>query len=356
MHYQKLPLLLDDVKLPEQLPPIVVVAFTRPELLQQVLSAIDRQSLLPPRLIAFIDGPRSEKDKPLIQACISLLEDFSRTVPVEIVAREQNLGCDRNVVAALTEVFNQHAALVYLEDDVVPTPCFYDRICRLLEAYRDHPQVFSVSAFANFPVELKALIHQQDFIVSNRVFALGFASWADRWHEIGIANQPQGYNPFKTFAKIPATIQTQYTMVNQFFLEKNKQTDWVITLTLATLYQGRVHITPTVSFVRNIGFGHLEAKTYKGCEPAWANAQYDPDTYPNHLPSSLELPKLLATPLSGVNLAQHLENCRGLWLDPSALGHFLRQYPGWQNVSVFMKLFLTRSLLMLRRWRSGLTV
>jgi hypothetical protein len=350
---QKLPLLLDQVKLPEQLPPIVVVAFTRPDLLQPVLAAIGRQTLRPPRLIAYIDGPRSAKDQPAIQACIQLLEEFSQIVPVEIIAREQNLGCDRNVVAALTEVFTQHPALVYLEDDVVPIPCFYDRICRLLAAYRDQRRVFSVSAFANFPAELAPLAQQQDFIVSNRVFALGFATWADRWEEIGIAHQPQGFNPFKTFAKIPATIQTQSTIVNQFFLEKNKRTDWVITMTLGALFHDRVHITPTASFVRNIGFGHPEAKTYNaGGEPAWANDKYDADFYPNRLPASLALPALLADPLSGTKLARHLASCQGVWLSPAALGHFIRRYQGWQACH-FVKLFLQRSLVMLRRWRSG---
>ncbi len=349
-----LPLLLDDVQLPAQLPPIVVVAFTRPDLLQQVLTAIGRQSLLPPRIIAYIDGPRSDQDKPAIQGCIALLEEFAAIVPVEIIAREQNLGCDRNVVSALTEVFTHYPALVYLEDDVVPTPCFYDRICRLLTAYRDQRQVFSVSAFANFPEALESLAQHQDFMVSHRVFALGFGTWANRWREIGMADHPQGYNPFQTFAQIPATIQTQSTIVNQFFLEKNQQTDWVITMTLGALYHDRIHITPTASFVRNIGFGHPEAKTYnQGGEPAWANAKYDPNAYPNRLPASLVLPELLAAPLRGTQLAQYLANCRGLWLSPAALGHFLQRYQGWRERAAFVQLFLKRSLMMLRRWRSG---
>jgi Glycosyl transferase family 2 len=352
----QLPLTLDDVELPEQLPPIVVVAFTRPDLLQHVLNALGQQTLLPPKIIAFIDGPRSDKDKPAIQACITLFQEFAPTIPVEIVAREQNLGCDRNVVAALTEVFSTYPALVYLEDDVVPVPCFYDRICRLLAAYRDQHRVFSVSAYANFPDQLAPTI-QSDFIVSRRVFSLGFATWADRWQEIGIGQQPQGYNPFKTFAKIPATIQTQSTIVNQFFLEKNKQTDWVITMTLGALFHDRVHITPTTSFVRNIGFGHPEAKTYSsGGEPDWANAKYDPHFCPNRLPQSLELPELLATPLTGVTLAQYLTKCRGIWLSPAALGHFLRRSQNWHDALEFVKLFAQRSIMMLKRWRSGLPV
>lgn len=350
-----LPSSLDDITLPEELPPIVLVAFTRPELLEQVLSAISQQSLLPQQIIAFVDGPRTARDEPLIRQCLSLLEAFSETIPVEIVARTHNLGCDRNVISALTEVCCRYSSLVYLEDDVVPNPCFYDRMCRLLEAYRNYPQVFSVSAYANFPNELEQLL-DRDFLVSKRVFALGLGIWADRWHELNLARQPQGYNPFQSFYKIPATIQTKYTMVNQFFLEKNNQADWVISLNLGVLSQNRIHIIPKVSFVRNIGFGHPDAKTYRGAEPAWLNARYAPSADPNSLPSSLEPLDLLATPLDGVELVQHLEKNSGLWLSLPAMWDFLCKYRGLHNLSSFLRLFLTRALIMLRRWRQGLPV
>jgi hypothetical protein len=137
----KLPISLDDVPLSEEFPPIVLTAFTRPELLKEVLSAIAQQSLLPQQILAFIDGPRTVYDG----HCLSLLREFSETIPVKIVTRSRNLGCDENTVSALTEVFSSYSALVYLEDDDVPNPCFYERMCRLLEAYRSHPQVFSLS-------------------------------------------------------------------------------------------------------------------------------------------------------------------------------------------------------------------
>ncbi|MGV0027478.1 hypothetical protein [Phormidesmis priestleyi] len=354
-HESKLPRSLDDIPLPNSLPPIVLVAFTRPELLQQVLSAISQQSLLPQQILAFVDGARSPKDELLINECVSLLKDFSQKIPVEIVVRPENLGCDRNVVAALTGVSDRYDSFIYLEDDVVPNLGFYDRLCRLLEAYRNHPQVGSVSAFANFPNELEPLI-DRDFIVSNRVFALGFGMWSDRWQKLNLAGQDQGSNPFKHYYEIPATIQTKHTLLNQFFIEKNRQTDWVITLTLNALSHNLVHITPKVSFVKNIGFGHPEAKTYRGAEPDWINFRFDPDAHPNSLPDCLELMDVLAKPLKGVELVQHLEKSDGVWLSLPAIAHFLQKYQSFENMSAFLKLFLARAPIMLRRWRSGLPV
>jgi hypothetical protein len=350
---QKLPVLLEDISLDQELPPIVLLAFTRPDLLQQILPAIAQQTLRPRQILAFIDGPRNVKDQLLIEECIKLLTQFSDTIPVKITTQPHNMGCDAHAIYALTEAFSHYPAVIYLEDDTLPNPYFYDRMCRLLEAYRHFPQVFSITAYANFPSQIREQI-SDDFMVSRRVFAYGLATWADRWQNLNLANHPQGYNPFGHFYQIPATIQTKYTIINQFFIETENKQDWVITLTVAALHQGYIHITPMVSLVHNIGFGHPEAKTYnQGGEPSWANAHSDSSTCPNTLPSSLELIDALADPLDGVELARHLENCQGLWLSPSGMWYLLGKYSDWHSRTAFLKLFFSRILVLIRRWRSG---
>lgn len=353
-----LPVSLDNVALPEKLPPLVIIAFTRPDLLQHILAGISQQTLLPQQIIAYIDGARKPSDEPLIAQCISLLEDFSHKVPVKIVTRSQNMGCDKNTIAAFTEVLSSYDSLIHMDDDIVPNRFFYDRMCRLLEAYRHHQEVFSVSSYASLPEGFDNLAStiKSDFILSKRVFAWGFGIWADRWQEIDLANRPAQYNPFGSFYKIPATIQTKLTLVNQFWLEKNNQTDWVITLTVAALHQNKLHLIPTTSFIRNIGFGHPEAKTYKGKEPQWVNARYNEFARPDSLPSSLELVDMLKHTLDEAEFAKHLTAQTELWLSPSAIWFLLRQNRGFSNKLRFLKLFITRMPVMLRRWRSGLPV
>ncbi|CEJ42251.1 glycosyltransferase family protein [Umezakia ovalisporum] len=351
-NHLKLPTSLDDVPLPDKLPPMVLIAFTRPELLKEVLNGISQQTLLPPKIISFVDGARKEDDELLIGQCISLLEDFSELVPVEIIARDHNLGCDKNIILGLTEIFSAHDAVVYLEEDTVPNQYFYDRISRLLEAYRDYKQVCSVSSYATLPAGCDTQIHT-DFLVSNRVFSWGFGTWCDRWQELNLSQSSQ-YNPFGNFYQIPATSQTKMTMINQFWLEKNKQTDWVITFTVAALYHQKVHIIPTNSLTYNIGFGHPEAKTYKGKEPTWANAKYKAHFCPNSLPSSLELLDKLKKPLTDTDLVDYLLQQKGLWLSPSAFLYLLQKSSSFTGMAMLFKLFITRLPLMLKRWRSGL--
>jgi hypothetical protein len=349
------PTSLSRVPLPEVLPPIVIVAFTRPELLAQVLAAIAVQTVRPPKVLAYLDGIRSPRDEPLVQECIDVLEEFGAVIPVEIVVRPENLGCDRNVIMTLTEVLERYPAVVYLEDDVVPNAGFYDRMCRLLARYRDVPQVFSVSGYANFPDELRPGL-DADFVMSNRVFALGLGLWSDRWRAIDLMNQPPGHNPFGGFDRIPATLQTQYTIVNQFFIEKNGKTDWVISMTLAALYRGYVHVIPTRSMVRNIGFGHAEAVNYRGAEPDWANANFDPEAFPDRLPVGVALPSLLAERISGRMLVRHLRQQEGMWLSPRVAWGLVRRSGSWADRWAWLGFFGDRFLVMARRWRSGRSI
>jgi hypothetical protein len=349
------PTSLSEVALPEVLPPIVIVAFTRPELLAQVLDAIASQTVKPPKILAYLDGVRGPKDVPLVQECVAVLERFGAVIPVEIVARSENLGCDRNVIRTLTEVLEVHPMAVYLEDDVVPNAGFYDRMCRLLVRYRDVPTVFSVSGYANFPDELRGDL-DADFIISNRVFALGLGLWADRWRAIDLLNQPPGHNPFGGFERIPATLQTQYTIVNQFFIEKNTKTDWVISMTLAALSRGWVNVIPTRSMVRNIGFGHAESVNYRGAEPDWANANFDPGAFPDRLPDGVGLLPLLAERLSGVALVAHLRQQEGMWLSPGVAWDLVWRSGCWGDRWAWLGFFGERFVKMLRRWRSGLPI
>lgn len=350
-----LPISLNRVSLPEKLPPILLVAFTRPDLLEKVLIGLSRQTLLPQKIIALIDGARSYQDRSAIEHCIQLLTEFSAQVPVEIRRRTKNLGCDLNIVLGITEVLAAHPALIYLEDDIVPNPHFYDRMCRLLEAYDGQKQVFSVSAYASFPAQVQPLINT-DFSVSNRVFSWGLGLWADRWHEANLAHQGPQYNPFGSFFKIPPTLQTKMTLVNQFWLEKNSQTDWVITMTLAALHAGKIHIIPKTSLVENIGFGHPEAKTYHDQpEAPWVNAQYAATANPDSLPEHLALPKSLQHNIAGIELAQHLAK-ENVWLNPCALLYLLRHCGGAGSFVSFLKLFVDHSPTMLRRVWRGLPI
>lgn len=347
-----MPQSLDDLSVCDR-PPLVLTAFTRPDLLEKVLPAIQRQSLLPSKLIAFVDGARRDADQPLIDQCVLLLESCTSSFPVEIVRREHNLGCDQNVIQGFTEVFKTYNSLVYMEDDTLANPYFYDRMCRLLEAYKQHPQICSISAYANLSDEFNPE-PGADFIVSNRVFSWGFGTWRDRWQAFNLAHQSGQYNPFGPFYRIPITTQTKRTLINQFWLEKNHKTDWVITFTLVALYHQHYHLVPSRSLVCNVGFGHPESKTYKGAEQSWVNARYDETFCPNTLPTSLELAQPLRSLLDEPEFVEFLYAQKQFWLSWRALFTWLSIMKSGKSKILLIWLFLKRFPILLKRWRQGL--
>ncbi|MDB9524941.1 glycosyltransferase [Oscillatoria sp. CS-180] len=348
------PTCLSEVKLPDRLPPIVITAFTRPDLLAPVLEAIALQSLSPQEIIAFVDGARNDKDRALIQQCVDLLKNFERsTWSVRVIQREHNLGCDRNVIAAFTEVFESHDTLVYLEDDDLPNPCFYDRICRLLTAYKDRQDIFSVSGYVSRALPAEEIA--TDFFPSRRVFSWGFGIWRDRWQSMDLVHQSGQHNPFGHVYSIPTTVESKLTLANQFWLEKNQKTDWVITMTLCALHQGRVHLVPKHSIVKNIGFGHEQSETYRGEEGSWVNKAYDPGFVPETIPVELGLCDRLNQEIGSAELAKFLGK-KGIWLTPAALAHYLKKYPSPQHAHLWLGLFLQQLPTLLRRWKSGLQV
>lgn len=341
---------LNDVPLPSPLPPVIITAFTRPDLLAPVLASLEAQTLQPQEIWAFIDGPRTPKDEAPIQACVDLLQALDRPDrPVRIVHRAKNMGCDRNVIAAFTEILASYPSLVYVEDDNLLNPYFYDRTCRLLAAYKDCPQIFSISGYAN--LALSPDLVEADFFTSHRVFSWGFGIWADRWNSIDLAHNPPQHNPFGKFYNLPLTVETKLTMVNQFWLEANHKTDWVITMTLCALHQGKVHLIPKSSLVKNIGFGHQESETYRGQEGNWVNPRYDATFNPTQLPQTLDLHPALAQSLSGPTMLAFLTDQSGLWFNPLALAALCWRYPA--QIPGWLRLFMQRLPKLVYRWRAA---
>jgi hypothetical protein len=333
---------LNEVQLPEKLPPIMIVCFNRPDLLEQVLPAIEKQILLPPKIIAFVDGPRNEKDIISVQQCVKLLTEFSQKIEVEIITRTQNLGCSLNVINAFSETLSKYPSLVYLEDDTVPNIYFYDRICRLLEVYKDIKKVFSVNSYETSPGDVSKII-KEDFMVSNRFFPWGFGTWSDRWYSLDIEQMKQNYNPFDKFYHIPLTQQTKLTTVNQYFLEKTGKNDWSVTLNLASFYQDYVHVTPMISFIRNVGFGHAESFTYKGGEPEWVNCNYDDSFNPDKLPLNVEPIEKVKKPLTDLEVIEFFKK-KNLYLNLDDARHLFLKYKSWQFRFLLLKLVISQQI------------
>ena len=229
--------------------PVIFFAFNRPHQTQQVLAALASQTIRPPVVIVFSDGPRSSVDETSVAAVRALLRN-ANGLKIQLVERESNYGCVRNIVEGISTVLRESPAAVMVEDDVLPSPTFYEAMCRLLTHYRAIPQVFSVSGY---PSILPGALHSytDDVILSPRFSCWGWAIWANRWACVQnriLAYQPSFANP----ASVPTEAGDDMTAAAQMVC-KYPGRYWDYPIALMSLESHWLHAHTKAYLTNNIG-------------------------------------------------------------------------------------------------------
>jgi hypothetical protein len=229
--------------------PCVVFAFNRPDKLQRILDALRPQNIR--RLIVFVDGPRNPKEAPLVERC----RDIARSVDwvdKELMLAEHNSG-----LASLPEkigtVMQSYKSAVFVEDDCLPMPAFYDFMCQALSHYEPVKRVFSIGGyqpivagyFRDYPYSL---------VSSARFWSWGWGTWQDRWRDVAPL-LPRCIELFGNWKKVPINAGSDVPLVVRS-CEEGRLTlrdHWDINVQLYMLSLGQVQLLPTRGLVRNIG-------------------------------------------------------------------------------------------------------
>lgn len=126
--------------------PIILFAYARPDHLRQTLGCLRENRL--PLIYAFSDGPHTP-DK---ASAVAKVRDMLRAIDwceVVLCERETNLGLGRSILTGVTEVLQQHDAIIVFEDDLICVPGTYQYLCAALNHYRDAPRVMSVTGWTH---------------------------------------------------------------------------------------------------------------------------------------------------------------------------------------------------------------
>ncbi|HWQ38896.1 MAG TPA: hypothetical protein VNM24_09855, partial [Burkholderiales bacterium] len=88
-------------------PPVLLLAFNRPETTAQVLRSL--RDVRPGRLFFAVDGPREGRqgERERVAAVRRLVEKIDWPCRVDTLFREANLGCKKAVSEAITWFFDQ---------------------------------------------------------------------------------------------------------------------------------------------------------------------------------------------------------------------------------------------------------
>lgn len=164
--------------------PLVIFTYNRPDHLRKVIDAVRAQTIRPPLIVAYVDGPKYNTDERLVVACKrDLRHRLADYTKLEIVERSRNYGCPLNIMSGTSEVCAGYDGFAVLEDDTLPASRWYEAICLLLSYYHDDQRV---GAVGGYPSLLNGAIpgYAYDTIASPRFSSWGWGAWSDKWRDV----------------------------------------------------------------------------------------------------------------------------------------------------------------------------
>ncbi|MDR2820251.1 MAG: glycosyltransferase [Desulfovibrio sp.] len=237
--------------------PIAVFAFNRPDHLRRTLTALAANDLAAASDITiFCDGPRNGQEKNLTDAARDVAVAASGFASVNIVAREQNMGCANAVISGLEYMFTRHERLVVVEDDILCSPHTLRFLNTGLEKYAGEPVVFNIAAWSPPPRLMPVPEdYPYDVYFVPRFNCWGWASWRDRWAKVDWS-----VFDYAVFAENPCLQRAFNQGGNDMAAMLREQmagrlNTWDIQMDYARFRHGCLGLNPVYSYTTNIGMG-----------------------------------------------------------------------------------------------------
>lgn len=158
--------------------PVLLIIFDRPESTQRVFERI--RAVKPPKLYVWADGPRSRdaSEEELCSEVRAVKDRVDWPCEVKTWYRDDHLGSDKGVAAAIDWFFQNEPEGIILEDDCVPEEPFF-RFCeQLLERYRDDNRIMHICGIN--PLQ-KWEGEPYSYYYSRHASTGGWASWRRAW-------------------------------------------------------------------------------------------------------------------------------------------------------------------------------
>lgn len=251
----------------DDLAPVILFAYNRPEHTAKVLDALAENSLAgKSELYIFCDGPKNsgavEKNR-LTRNIITSEVDKGRFRCVHLSISEENKGLANSIIGGVTEVLRRHGTCIVLEDDQITSNYFLTYMNESLHFYEKDLRIWSISGFT-YPLKtLDAYPH--DVYMSYRANSNGWATWLDRWETVDwtVSDYSVLRRSPKRIIKFNRGGNDLYRMLRHQM--RGERDSWAVRFCYAQSKQDRLAVYPRVSLISNIGFDgsgtHCQAET-----------------------------------------------------------------------------------------------
>ncbi|PKF63061.1 sugar transferase [Psychromonas sp. psych-6C06] len=232
------------------LAPIVLFVYNRPEHTQKTLQALQKNSLAPDsELFIYADAPKNESAYAQVNMVHELISNVSGFKKVTIIKKEKNIGLANSIIGGVSEIIAVYGKIIVLEDDLVTSPYFLKFMNSALDFYSDQKDVWHISGW-NYPIEKKGLA---DVFLWRTMNCWGWATWSDRWSSFE-KNTEQAISDFSRTDRRSFNLDGAENFWAQVVANKNKKIDTWAIYWYATIFKNNGFcLNPTQTFVDNIG-------------------------------------------------------------------------------------------------------
>ncbi|WP_338626147.1 glycosyltransferase [Selenomonas sp. TAMA-11512] len=163
----------------ENLAPIVLFTYNRPDHTRQTVEALQRNVYAKESVLYICsDAPKTETAAEAVQAVRDYLHTIDGFREVHIILREQNRGLAENIIDGVTQIVSQYGKIIVLEDDIVTGKYFLKYMNDALECYKDEDRVMMVHGH-NVYIAQDERLDETFFIESGGCW--GWATWVNAW-------------------------------------------------------------------------------------------------------------------------------------------------------------------------------
>lgn len=236
-------------------PPVLIIIFNRPILAGKVISHIRRAK--PAQMFVAADGPRDNvaNEQSLCQRTrAEVLGQVDWHCEIKTLFQEKNLGCGLGPATAITWFFENVEEGIVLEDDCLPSDCFFPFCQQMLSRYRDDRRILAVSG-TNILREWKKT--KFDYVFSLYGGNWGWATWRRSWKLVDFEMKSWRLAESKRHVYDVLGDYQQGKGVSRWFDSVSSSPDgiWDYQWFYARLMNSGLSIVPTKNMVSNIGFG-----------------------------------------------------------------------------------------------------
>jgi hypothetical protein len=231
--------------------PVVFFAYNRPRHTSEALRSLASNDLASKTdLIAYLDGPKTEKDRLLVAEVKAVIEKTREFKSVTLIQRGKNIGLARNIIDGIGSVIQKHGRVIVVEDDLLVSPAFLRYMNDALVYYEEKTTVWHIAGFT----EDIGRSNVDESFFWRTMYCWGWATWKDRWQHFE-------KNPSNLVKRFDSRMIKRFNLdgANDFWSqvlanEKKILDTWAI-FWYATIFQNDgLCLNPYVSYVRNVGF------------------------------------------------------------------------------------------------------